>query len=147
MAAKVVLDNIALYQLLSGPQGAVWQDIHRRGNRVLNKARVLCPVDEGRLRASLALEMRREGDEAVARVGTNLDYGLYVHEGTGVYGPKGMPITPKRAKLLRWPIKNNSGAGRRRYKGGKTARYAYAKSVKGVKPRRFLANALTEAKR
>ena len=147
MADRVVLDNIALYQLLKGPNGAVWQDIHRRGNRVLNRARVLCPVDEGRLRASLTLEMRREGEEAVARVGTNLEYGLYVHEGTGIYGPRKTPIRPVRARLLRWPAKNNSGAGRRRYKGGKTARYIYARQVKGVKPRRYLANALSAAKR
>jgi len=143
--AKVVLDNAALAQMLRGPNGTVWKDIHRRGNNVLNKARILCPVDEGRLRASLTLEMRREGDEAVARVGTNLEYGLYVHEGTGIYVGR-PPITPKRGRYLRWPAKNNTG-GRRRYRGGSTARYVYAKSVKGVKGRPFLANALPSAKR
>lgn len=147
MAPRVVLDNIALYQMLSGPSGPVWRDIHRRGNAVLNRARVLCPVDEGRLRASLSLEMRREGDEAVARVGTNLEYGLYVHEGTGIHGPRKTPIRPVRARLLRWPAKNNTGRGRRRYRGGATARYVYAKQSKGSPPRRYLADALSSARR
>lgn len=147
MAVSVVLDQAALNQLLRGQNGMVWQEIHRRSNRVLNRARVLCPVDEGRLRASLAVEMRREGDEAVGRVGTNLVYGLYVHEGTGIYGPRKTPIKPVRARILRWPAKNNTGGGRRRYRGGATARYVYAKQSKGSPAKPFLANALPAAAR
>lgn len=35
-------------------------------------------------------------------VGTNIPYALAVEQGTGVYGPKGQPITPKTAKALAW---------------------------------------------
>jgi len=84
-----------------------------------------------------------------AVIGTNLEYGLFVHEGTGIYGPRRAPIRPKRARWLRWPVKNNAyrlTGGNRRYQGGATARYAFAKKVKGVPPRPFLRQALRAAR-
>lgn len=144
--ANVRLDSAALRQVLTGPAGPVVADLFRRGNRVLQKARVLTPVDQGQLRASLALEMRSEDGVPVARVGTNVKYAIWVHEGTGIYGPRKRPITPVRKKLLAWPVKNQSGQGRRRYRGGRTAQYAFAKQVAGVKPRPFLRNALDAAR-
>lgn len=144
MTVSFRLNPPGIKQVLSQPGNAVWTDIQRRGNRVLNAARVNAPVDEGRLRGSLKMEMRVERGEPVARVGTNVEYAIYVHEGTGVYAGRG-PIKPVRAKVLRWPIKNNSGRTRRRYRGGKTSAYAFAKQVKGVKGRPFLRNALRAA--
>jgi hypothetical protein len=139
--AYVKLNDAEIQRLLRSPQGPVAMDLIRRSNRVVNQAKRLCPVDEGRLRSSLASELRQDRGDLVARVGTNLDYGLFIHEGTGIYAGKG-PITPKRGKYLRWPVKNNSGQGRRRYKAGATAQYAYARKVKGVKGRPYLRNAL-----
>jgi len=49
-------------------------------------------------------------------------HAVYHEFGTGIYGPKGTPITPKRARLLRW-------------KNPDTGKWCSAKSVKGVKPR------------
>lgn len=51
----------------------------RLGNRVLSVAVALCPVDTGRLRSSI--EMVFVGVLAV-RVGTNVEYALYVEMGT-----------------------------------------------------------------
>jgi hypothetical protein len=144
--ATVRLDSAALRQVLAGPAGPVVQDLHRRGNRVLNRARVLCPVDQGQLRASLTMEVISRDGDPVVRVGTNVKHAIWVHEGTGIYGPRKTPITPKRARLLRWPVKNQSGSGRRRFRGGATQQYAYAKSVKGVRPRPFLRDALPAAR-
>ncbi len=73
------------------------------------------------------------GKFPVGRVGTNVFYALFVHEGTGIYGPKGVPITPKRAKFLRWRKKQGGG-------------YVYAKIVKGMRPNPFLKNAISAAK-
>lgn len=142
---SVKLDPQALYGLLQSPAGPVAADIVRRSNRVLSDARRRCPVDEGRLRASLASEIRVEPGTIIGRVGTNVEYALYVHEGTGIYAGKG-PITPKRARVLAWPVKNNTGRGRRRYRGGATAQYAYAKSVKGQPGKPFLRDALPAAR-
>lgn len=145
----VKLEATQIVAALVGPQGQVFREVQRRGTRVLNEAKRLCPVDEGRLRSSLTMQMQTVGKLPAAVIGTNLEYGLYVHEGTGVYGPKRTPITPKRARVLRWPVKNNAyktTGGNRRYKGGRTAAYAYAKKVKGVPPRPFLRNALERAR-
>jgi hypothetical protein len=92
------------------------------------------------------METRATPSAVIGRVGTNVKYALYVHEGTGIYAGKG-PIRPKSARMLAWPVKNNSGGGGvRRYKAGATAQYAFAKQVKGVRGRPFLRNALEAAK-
>lgn len=143
--ASVKLNMEQVKFLMSGPGGPVVQDLNRRSNRVLNAARRLCPVDEGKLKNSITREFRQEGAVVIARVGTNVSYALWVHEGTGIYAGKG-PIRPVRARALRWPVKNNTGQGRRRYRGGATAQYAFAKSVKGSPGRPFLRNALDAAK-
>lgn len=146
MTASVRVDQGQLRAILTSPSGPVYRDTHRRGQRVLNAARRGAPVDEGRLRASLTLEMRRQADGApLARIGSNLEYAIYVHEGTGVYAGRG-PIRPRSGRFLRWPVKNNSGVGARRYRGGRTARYAFARQVRGVKGRPFLRNALEAAR-
>jgi hypothetical protein len=131
----------ALGQSLAGP---VAKDILMRSNKVRNKALRLAPVDQGRLRQSITVEVRAEGGTIVGRVGTNVKYAMWVHEGTGIYAGRGY-ITPKSAKALRWPVKNQSGQGRRRFRAGKTANYAYAKRVKGMKGRPFLRDALDAA--
>lgn len=138
------LDSAGLQALLSSPQGPVARDIQRRTNRVRNAAIRRVPVDEGRLKNSITMEMGMSGGTVVGRVGTNVEYAIYVHEGTGIYVGRDY-ITPKRGKYLRWPYKNNSGRGRRRYRAGATEQYVYAKRVKGVPPRPFLRDALAAA--
>ena len=135
------LDLAAVRALLSDPTGGVVRDLLRRGLRVETQAKrnlggVGGPkrIDTGRLRASIATQVvRRNGLPAVI-VGTNVNYALAVHDGTGIYGPKGRPIRPRRAKRLRF-----------RPKGSR--KYVYAKQVKGMRPNRFLANALSAAAR
>ena len=131
-------------KLLQSPQGLVWRDIHRRANNVLNLARVKCPVDQGKLRQSLAVEMRSVNGQPVGRVGTNVEYALYVHEGTGLYGERKRMIVPVNRKALRWATVNNSGRGRRRYKAGATGAYTFSKYSRGFPGRPFLRDALNQ---
>lgn len=140
MAKYVVLDAYQIYKLLQAPNGLVYNHTMRLGNQVLREARRRVPKDTAKLAQSLTMEMGKVGKDVVARVGTNIEYGLYVHEGTANNGTG--YIYPKNAKVLKFPVINNSGQGRRRYKGGATAQYAYAKRVKGVKARPFLRDAL-----
>jgi hypothetical protein len=142
----VSLNQAGLNAALRGPNGASYQAVLRKGNRVLSAARTRCPVDEGRLRASLALEMVEVAGVPAARIGSNLPYLKYVHDGTGIYGPHGTRIVPVSAKALRWPVKNNSGTGNRRYRGGSTIQYRFARSVKGVRGRPFLREALAASR-
>jgi len=57
------------------------------------------------------------------------DYSLFQEVGTGIYGPMGRYITPKRAKMLSWI---DRGSGERRF----------ARRVRGVKPKRYFQKGL-----
>jgi hypothetical protein len=146
---RVRLNTSELPRVFLSPSGPVVLDLYKRANRVKNQAvrnlTAAKAVDTGRLRGSVAVEISVEGGRPYARVGTNLAHGRYVEEGTGIYGPKGRPIRPTTARVLRWPKVNNSGKGRRRYKKGATAEYGYATSVKGMRPRPWLRPALAAA--
>ena len=52
---------------------------------VENKAKELCPVDTGQLRASISSKV--DGD--TGSIGTNVDYAPYVEYGTGVFAVAG----------------------------------------------------------
>ncbi|KKN20730.1 hypothetical protein LCGC14_0932500 [marine sediment metagenome] len=85
------------------------------------------PTDEGRLGGSF--ELVREGSRQW-RVFTNALYATFVHDGTGIHGPVGRRIVPKRASVLvyRWM--------------GKTW---FSKSVAGQKPNPFADRAIAQA--
>lgn len=118
-------------------------DLARRANNVLNAARRNAPVDKGTLRGSLTVTFSHgTSGEPIARIGSNLPYAIFVHEGTGIYGPRHTPIRPIHGKFLRWPITS----GGHRYSGGKTAGYAFARQVRGVRGRPFLLLALDAAR-
>lgn len=135
------LDLSALDRLLRSPQGGVAKDLLRRGLRVETQAKRNLTgqdgpkrVDTGRLRASINTQMiTRNGAPAVI-VGTNVYYARFVHDGTGIYGPRHRLIRPIRAKRLRF-----------RPKGSR--RFVYARAVRGMAPNHFLANALRAAHR
>ena len=63
----------------------------------------VCPVDMGTLRQSISVEIK--GDELMVNM---LEYGVYLDQGTGLFGPKGIPylIQPKNKKALHWGGKN-----------------------------------------
>ena len=134
------LDLAAIRQLVTSPRGGVVQDLLRRGLLVETQAKrnlggIGGPkrVDTGRLRASINTQLvTRDGQPAVL-VGTNVRYARWVHDGTGIYGPRGRRITPKSHKRLRF-----------RPKGSR--KFVYARSVAGMRPNPFMKNALHAAR-
>lgn len=140
---------------LNAPDGPVAQDLGRRCVRVMNEAKRRCPVDEGTLRASITFDVQVGPGGLVGRVGSPLRYAVWVHEGTGIYGPRGAPIVPRSASVLRWPVRGTSssrpsrvpGRGRVTTKSLTPTGFAYARSVKGSPARRFLTEALPAAVR
>ena len=56
---------------------------------VESQAKQNCQVDIGILRASITSETEVTAREIVGRVGTNEEYGPYVHNGTGIYAKDG----------------------------------------------------------
>jgi Bacteriophage protein of unknown function (DUF646). len=127
-SVEINVNNAALQKMLRNPKGQVARGILKLGKKVERKAKRLVPVDHGILRNSITTELIiRKGP--VARIGTNVKYALYVHEGTGIYGPKGVPITPKHGKVLVFTSR-------------KTNKLVFARSVKGMKGTPYLRNAL-----
>lgn len=48
-----------------------------------------CPVQDGRLRSSITHSVTETEEQVAGRVGTNVGYAPYVHEGTGIYAEGG----------------------------------------------------------
>jgi hypothetical protein len=87
-------------------------------------AKQLAPFDKGALRGSIQISPASwSGNTGKGSVGTNLNYAVYQETGTGIYGPRHTPITPKTKPVLSW------------YSGGK---WHFAKSVKGSRPRWYM---------
>lgn len=138
----------ALEQIKISPTGPVAKDLLKRGYAVQAQARknlgggtLSGPkrVDTGLLRASINVQLLQARRGLVVRVGTNLYYARWVHEGTGIYGPRHTVIKPRNGKVL--VFKASYGPKWGPYKGTVVVR-----SVKGMKPNRFLVYALPAAK-
>lgn len=81
-------------------RGASRQELERAGRQVLNRAKVLAPVDTGRLRASGRVEFRRLWTlRPQVTISFNTDYAEYVNDGTRPH-----IIRPRRARALRFTV-------------------------------------------
>lgn len=94
--------NRAAVLQLTGPRGAIARDLTRRAIRVTNTAKTLCPVDHGRLRASIThTEPQPIRQGLVVQIGTNVVYSLAVHEGSGSpYAPRSWRIGHSRGHVV-----------------------------------------------
>jgi hypothetical protein len=135
------LDDGAVRALLTSPAGGVVKDLLRRGLLVETQAKrnlagIGGPkrIDTGRLRASGATMLVTRNGEPAVLVSFNTNYARFVHDGTGIYGPRRAPIRPKSGKVLRFRPKGSRG-------------YIYRRSVKGMVANPFLRNALAAARR
>lgn len=134
------LNKAQIKKILESPQGGLARDLLKRGIRVQARARRNLGgttgtgprrVATGQLRANIAVQLRSFQGLPAVRVGSNLKRARWIHDGTGIYGPRRKPITPKNKKVLRWAAAS----------GG----YHFAKSVKGMQPNPFLEKALPAA--
>jgi hypothetical protein len=94
--SDLVWNDAELRRILSSPAGAVAVDLARRAIRVESRAKQLCPVDTGRLRSSITWRIIYSGGALDALVGTNVEYAIFVHEGTRPHVIRGNP-------WLYWP--------------------------------------------
>lgn len=92
------------------PYGSPWESLVLREGKPLE--------DTGAMKASWH---RQRADARGFSVANSKPYAKYHQDGTGIYGPRGTPIVPIKAKVLRL---------------GKTGRVA--RSVKGSPPRRMV---------
>jgi HK97 gp10 family phage protein len=89
MPGRTVLYPAQLAQLLASPAGVVGRDIARRAVQVDSVAKRMCPVDTGRLRASINWRMETDSRGLLAVIGTNVEYAPYQE-----FGTRHMPAHP-----------------------------------------------------
>ena len=77
---EVSWDDDKIRELVAAPDGPVARLIERKCIAVLNAAKRGCPVDTGRLRASLSYQVTTDADGVVGYVGSNVEYAPYVEE-------------------------------------------------------------------
>jgi hypothetical protein len=138
VTTRVKLNQAAIDQLLRGGTGPVVRLVDTLTRRTANAGKRNCKVDEGHLRDSVTPSVTTSASQVRGRVGTPLDYGYWLHEGTGVYGPRGAPIRPIHRKYLRFEVKSGTAARGRRP-------VVFAKQVRGVPGDKWLLRALQES--
>lgn len=127
--------------LLVSPTGPVAKDMLRRGLKVESAAKRNLGgasgkprrINNGHLRSDVRARLVIVGGAPAARIGSGLRYARWVHDGTGIYGPRRTRITPRTKKALRFKPKGTSG-------------WIIRPSVKGMRPNQFLADALSAAR-
>jgi HK97 gp10 family phage protein len=80
--SDLYLDDRALGQVFDSPRGFVAEELLRRGVQVERAAKIGCPVDTGRLRASIVTAIGEDGRGLFVDIGTDVVYAPYVELGT-----------------------------------------------------------------
>lgn len=130
--------------IMKSPVGAVAKDLIKRGKRVESRAKRNLAglggkpkrINTGHLRASISTNLIIRPEGLAVQVGTNVRYARWVHDGTGLYGPKHVVIRPKFGKVLVFSSKIY-GAKKGKWAGKVVVRY-----VRGMKANPFLHDAL-----
>ena len=108
---------------------------------VQSRAREKAPVDTGRLRSSITYELDKRPVTLWAKVGTNLAYAPYMEYGTGLFaegpGARGGRHFPPSGALDVWASRHGFSSG------GQVAQIVGRRG--GLKPRRYLRNAIKES--
>lgn len=126
---KINIKKAKIKKMFSDPKGPLARGMLKKAKQVERRAKRLVPVNHGLLRASITARVVYRGSLPIGQVGTKVKYAIYVHEGTGIYGPRGTPITPKKSPFLVFKPKGSKN-------------YIRVKSVKGMKATPFLRDAL-----
>lgn len=89
--------DVALYQgVIKGMLfGLGTKEITRVTLKILNRSMVMCPVDQGNLRAAHQFRIKETGQRVTGEVFNKVKYALPVHEGRGP-----LTIRPKHRQAL-----------------------------------------------
>lgn len=135
------IDRGEIAAMLRNPGGGVARDMLRRGVRVQSQARRNLRGGAGKprrwatgqLAGSIYVKPVTVGGNPAVWVGTGVRHAKWVHNGTGIYGPRRRPIRPTRGKYLVFTPKGAKGK-------------IFVREVKGMRPNPFLADALSAAR-
>lgn len=136
-------------RMLRAPNGGVAKDMLRRGKRVEAAAKGYCPVDHGRLRGSIHTQFITVDGVIGVEVGTDVEYAMWVHNGTGLYGPYRTRVVPKNARVMVFTPRTSAAptpSGRILIPKRKRTT-VFARSTRGMRGTPFLLRALPAAGR
>lgn len=123
MSVRVRVElNQGAIDRLAAPGSTVYRQMLVIGDTTATVARLRAPVDTGRLRQAIEVEMISKPPRLTARIKVPVSYAAAVHEGHGL-------ILPRRKRVLAWQ------------RGGVKH---FARRVRPVKGRPFLTDAVRE---
>ena len=126
-------DNSGFVKTLQDATGQMVADMARKMDKaclaVEAQAKQNCPEDMGILSASITSETEVTTNAITGRIGSNLEYAPYVHQGTGIYAKDG------NGRKTPWTYNVKAG----KHKGWHITR--------GQRPQPFLENAKLEKRR
>lgn len=129
---RVELDRAAIRRVTGSMDGPVGRAVREVTERTARKTRQRAPVDTGELRASVTTEYEARTTRITGTVWVNARHSRPVQLGTGIYGPSGRPIRPRRAQVLAFPSRGGGGM-------------VFARQVRGQRPQPFQVQALRDA--
>lgn len=129
MTIRVKLDESVINREMRTSSGMTARGLFRTATQVEAVAKRLAPVDTGRLRSSIQKRVVSRGGRVTAEVTASVKYAAFIHEGTGIYGPRRKPITARGGAFLVFTPRGASQP-------------VFARSVRGIRPRPFLRDAL-----
>jgi hypothetical protein len=130
-SVRIDLNYRQINRILRSPNGLVARNMLRRGRKVQRHAQRNVNSRTGALARSIKVRLAMEAGAPGVDVYTDLYYSLWVHDGTGIYGPRGRPIRPRRARYM---VFRGSGGT-----------MVYARSVRGQRANPYLRDALRSA--
>lgn len=95
-SVRIDIHGSVLNRLLRSPNGPVARDMLKRGKKVQAAARRRVNSRTGDLARSIDVSIVISGGAAGVKIGSDLYYARFVHDGTGIYGPSHRPIRPSR---------------------------------------------------
>lgn len=139
--ARHRINHGAIYAMFRNPVGGLARDMARRGLKVETAAKRNLAgangaprrINNGILRDTTQARPVTWRGLPASRIGTPVRYARFVHDGTGLFGPKKRKITPKTKKALRFKPKGS-------------ARFVIRRSVAGMVANPFLKDALPAAR-
>ena len=94
---EIEFNDEEVRQLAALTKGAIRRAQELTAQEVWGQIGREAPTDHGKLAGDWTIEAVGETDW---RIYTDTEYALWVHDGTGVYGPRGTPIVPRTATHL-----------------------------------------------
>lgn len=138
----MVINKAELRRIVRSPAGPIVSELMADARKVQARARRNVNRNTGQLAASIDVALSFEGNHIVVRIGSDKEYAQYIHEGTGLFGPKRAWIYPVHKKFLKFESKGTFGPVRagqgRAGRGG----IVFARRVAGVPKNPFLVEAL-----